>query len=66
MDQNSISSIAKYIGIGYHLVAPLLIGVFLGLFIDKYFKTQPIFTIIGIIIGVFIIFYNLINLDKDK
>lgn len=51
-------------GIGYYLVVPLLAGLFAGVFIDNKFATKPIFTIIGLLIGVSGTFYNLIKIKK--
>lgn len=58
--------LAKYIGIGYYLGAPLLIGVFLGLAVDHFLKTKPLFIIIFIIIGTIGTFYNLFKLTKGN
>lgn len=58
--------IAKYIGIGYYVGAPLVIGVFLGLLADGFFKTKPFFIIIFIIIGTIATFYNLFKITKSN
>lgn len=58
--------LAKYIGIGYYLGVPLLIGVFLGLVVDHFLKTKPLFIIIFIIIGTIGTFYNLFKITKDN
>lgn len=63
-ENSSFSSLAKYAGLGYYLVTPLLIGVFLGLVVDHFLQTQPICILIGIFLGVGVTFYNLINLTK--
>ncbi len=64
--KNSVSPLAKYASIGYYLVTPLLLGVFLGVTADTYFKTKPILTLIGIFGGVALTFYNLIKTTRDK
>ncbi len=51
--------------IGYYLIAPLLIGVFLGLFIDTRMHTRPTFVIIFLILGVVATFYNLYRIVKN-
>lgn len=56
----------KHINIGYYLVTPLLLGVFLGLAVDKFLKTKPVFTIFFIIIGTASTFYNLYKATKIK
>ena len=63
---NSNFLIAKYIGIGYYVGAPLIIGVFLGLVVDGFFKTKPLFIIIFIIIGTIGTFYNLFKSTKNN
>lgn len=45
--------------VGYYVIAPLLIGLFLGLMIDGKFNSKPIGTIIGISLGSIGSFYNL-------
>lgn len=51
--------IANYINVGYYLITPLLLGVFLGLITDNWLKTKPIFTLIFILLGTVSCFYNL-------
>lgn len=51
-------------GIGYYLIIPLLAGLGLGLFLDEKLETKPLFTIIGIVIGVIGTFYNLFKVKK--
>lgn len=58
--------LAKYIGIGYYLGAPLLIEVFLGLLVDNFLKTKPLFIIIFIILGTIGTFYNLFKTSKSN
>lgn len=55
----------NYLNVGYYLVIPLLLGVFLGLVLDNWFKTKPIFVGIGIVIGTTACFYNLYKLLKN-
>ena len=57
--------IAKYINVGYYLVAPLLMGVFFGFTIDNYFKTNGVVTLVGILLGTVATFYNLLKLTKE-
>jgi F0F1-type ATP synthase assembly protein I len=64
MDNRNID-LAKYAGLGYHLIAPILIGVFLGLALDKFFHTKPVLFLLVFFIGVIVSFYNLIKLTKD-
>lgn len=50
--------------IGFYIVTPILIGVFLGLMIDRMINTKPGFTIFFICIGTIASFYNLFRLTK--
>jgi F0F1-type ATP synthase assembly protein I len=64
MDKRNFD-LAKYAGLGYHLVSPILIGVFLGLALDRFFHTKPVLFLSVFLIGVIVSFYNLIRLTKD-
>ena len=56
--------LANYANIGYYLVTPILLGVFLGLYLKKT-TGKEIFIIIGILVGGIGTFYNLIRLLKQ-
>ena len=56
--------LAKYSNIGYYLLTPLLIGVFLGLYLDGRLGTHYL-VVIGIIIGSIGSFYNLFKIIKQ-
>ncbi len=58
--------LAKSLNIGYYLLTPLLVGVFLGILLDKYFKTQGVFILIFIILGSISSFYNLYKVAKES
>lgn len=49
--------LAKYANIGYYLLTPLLIGVFLGLYLNK--------VVIGILLGFVATIYNLFHIIKE-
>lgn len=56
----------EYMNLGLYLALPLLIGVFLGQYMDRKFGTKAIFTISFIIFGTISVFYNLYRLySKD-
>ncbi|MGB4966196.1 MAG: AtpZ/AtpI family protein [Microgenomates group bacterium] len=59
-------TLAKSLNIGYYMLTPLLGGVFLGLLLDKYFKTKGIFVILFIVLGTISSFYNLYKLVKES
>lgn len=56
----------QYLNIGFYLVAPLLVGIFSGLYLDKRFNTKPFFLFLGLSIGVIGTFYNLYRLTKSN
>jgi len=64
--ENEIFMLAKNSSIGYYVVAPLLLGVFIGFGLDKYFSSKPLFTIVFLLIGVVATFYNLRKLIKES
>lgn len=57
--------LAKYINVGYYLLAPLVAGVFFGLIADRFLKTKTLFTTVFIIVGTVGTFYNLYKLTKE-
>lgn len=58
-------SLVKALGLGF--IIALSVGGFtiLGNFIDSKIETQPIFTILGALLGVFNAFYYLWNWTKE-
>lgn len=50
----------RYASIGLELVSPILGGAILGHFLDLYFKTDPLLTLVLLLLGVFVGFYRLI------
>jgi ATP synthase protein I len=49
--KTSLSSMAIYTAILSQLVGSILIGIFLGLWLDKEMDTAPLFLIIGLFLG---------------
>ena len=60
----------KYFVIGTELASTILSGMFLGSMLDSKFKTESLFSIIGIILGTIGGFFLMIkiinNFDKKK
>jgi len=50
---------------GMYLATPLLLGVFFGYQLDRYFRTAPLWMIIFILLGTISSFYNLWKLSKQ-
>lgn len=55
----------EYLSLGFYLITPLLLGVFVGFWLDRHFNTRPWFIIIGIVLGTISVFYNLWKIVKD-
>lgn len=49
-------------GVGFYIGGSIVLGVFLGLWLDDRFKTRPILAIIGLILGVINAFYGVYRL----
>lgn len=54
-----------YFNLGFYLITPVLVGVFLGLYLDSRLKTKPSFVLAGIILGTLALFYNLFKIYKN-
>lgn len=52
--------------VGLSIVVPIILGVYLGGWLDKVFKKDMLFSIIFIILGAMAGFMNLFNLADDK
>lgn len=61
-DKSFLKNIALISQIGFSMITPILVGVYLGQFIDKKVGTKGVFTIMFIIIGVGGGFVNLFKL----
>lgn len=60
-NNNSDNSWVNYLGLGLQLAATVTIMVFIGVWLDGKFKTQPVFTIIFSFLGVISGLYNFIK-----
>ncbi len=64
------SEIGPYLGLGFQLAASIVIMLFLGIKLDEYLESKPIFTILFSMFGGFAGIYNVIrstiNLNKKK
>ncbi len=61
-DKNFLKNITLISQIGLSMITPILLGVYIGQFIDKKVGTKGIFTIIFLLIGVGGGFVNLFKL----
>jgi len=56
----------KFIIIGTELAFCILAGIFIGNEVDKYFNTEPLFVILGLIVGSISGFSLMIKIAKNK
>jgi ATP synthase protein I len=56
-----IKDLAPYMGLGLQLAATVTLMVFLGIWLDKEFHTNPYLTIVCSFLGVFAALYNFIK-----
>lgn len=64
--KDTLQGLALISQIGFSVITPVLIGVYLGKFIDKKLDTDGIFSIIFIILGAGAGFLNIFKLTKIK
>ena len=62
--KNDKESIIMYFNVGYYLVIPILIGLGIGILVDRWAKTKPVFTVLLLLIGTMGSFYNLFTIQK--
>lgn len=62
---SSDNSFIKYSGIGFQLVAVILVFLFIGIWLDGKFGTKYIFTLVLTILGFFGGFYSFYITIKD-
>ena len=60
------SSEYSYIDVGYSLITPMLVGVFLGLYVDRQLGTKPFCMIALLLLGCILGFYQLFRLTKKE
>jgi len=69
MNKNDLGQIMKALGlltyIGILMVVSIGIGYFLGAWLDGRFNTEPVISIIGLIIGVGAGFYSVYQVVKE-
>jgi ATP synthase protein I len=63
--KKDVKWVVKYMNVGYYLAVPLIVGVFLGGYLDTKFKTKPVLTLALIVLGMIAAFYNLYKIIKD-
>ena len=61
---------ARLLGVGFFIGGCIVLGVLGGLWIDDRLSTEPVFIIVGLVLGIFVAFYGvyqmLLPLLKNK
>jgi ATP synthase protein I len=59
--KNFVTEYGPYLGLGLQMAVTVAAMVFLGIWLDKKFNSEPILTIISSFLGVFAALYNFIR-----
>ncbi len=55
--KNNLNTAARYSGLAFEMLFLILAGVFGGIKLDEKFKLEPLFTVLGALIGVGLALY---------
>lgn len=58
--------ISQSLNLGFYLVTPIVLGILIGLYLDKFFNLKGIFIIVFIFLGAIASFYNLIKIVRQE
>ncbi len=64
--QRSVIKGLIHLNIGFYLIVPILLGVFVGYRLDLWFDTKPFFVLLFIVLGLISSFYNLWKLVREE
>jgi ATP synthase protein I len=59
--RNLYKDVGPYIGLGLQLAVTVTVMVFIGIWLDGYFETKPVLTIVFAFLGVFAGMYTFIK-----
>lgn len=59
--RNLYKDVGPYIGLGLQLAVTVTVMVFIGIWLDEYFETKPVLTIVFAFLGVFTGMYTFIK-----
>ncbi|GAB4249927.1 MAG: hypothetical protein Kow0079_02840 [Vicingaceae bacterium] len=70
MPDNKRNPFLRFMGMGAQILAPILVGVFLGKYLDEYFGYNKLFkislTLFGVFAGMYIVIKEVISINKDE
>jgi F0F1-type ATP synthase assembly protein I len=55
----------KFINLGAMMIAPAIVGLFIGIGIDKCFGIYPFFTVAGLVVGIVTGYWSMYKAVKD-
>jgi ATP synthase protein I len=58
-ETSSIGAAAKYAGLGFQLVASILLFLYLGRWVDRRIGTEPLFLLLGVFTGLAASIYSM-------
>tara|TARA_B100001750_G_scaffold96514_1_gene76278 strand:- start:315 stop:614 length:300 start_codon:yes stop_codon:yes gene_type:complete len=54
----------RLIGVGWFLATSIIVGIVVGLLLDKWLETKIFFTLLGVLVGTMVAFYGLYHMVK--
>ena len=58
MKNNQWADVLRLLGLGWFVVAALIGGLVLGLLLDSWMDVSPLFTLLGLALGLLVAFYG--------
>ena len=55
---NRWAAALRLVGVGFFIGISIVLGVFVGLWLDSKFDTEPILVIVGLLLGIVVAFYG--------
>lgn len=62
--QSGLRDASPYLTLGIQLAATMLVYVVAGYFLDRWLETEPIFILIGSVVGMIAFFIQVVRLSK--
>ena len=59
MDRRTLATLLQLVGIGWYVGLSLVGGVLGGLWLDRKVGTVPLFTLLGLLLGIVLAFYGM-------
>ena len=55
----------QWVGIGWYIIVCLFAGLFAGIWIDRLIGTEPVFTLLGVLLGTVLAFYGMYRIVSE-